>query len=74
MDSLNKLRWQCRRGTKELDFLLMGYLDRHYFQADKHLQMQFMELLQMEDDFLITVLLGDTDAGSMNCLIEKIRL
>ena len=26
---LNKLRWRCRRGMRELDILLSGHLDRH---------------------------------------------
>ena len=26
---LNRLRWRCRRGMRELDLLLCGHLDRH---------------------------------------------
>ena len=26
---LNRLRWRCRRGMRELDLLLGGHLDRH---------------------------------------------
>ena len=29
----SQLRWQCRRGMRELDDLLTAYLDRHYEQG-----------------------------------------
>ena len=28
-DTLKRLRWRCRRGMRELDLVLVGYLDRH---------------------------------------------
>ncbi|MCX7103349.1 MAG: succinate dehydrogenase assembly factor 2 [Methylobacter sp.] len=59
MDQLARLRWQCRRGTKELDFLLTSYLESGYLLADKKEKAFFTELLMLEDDKLIEVLLGD---------------
>jgi len=53
MDELSKLRWQCRRGTKELDLLLSHYLENRYQEAnaaDKH---YFLELLEQEDSELM---------------------
>ncbi len=38
-----KLHWQCRRGTKELDFLLLRYLDIKYLLADKEEQSCIIE-------------------------------
>ena len=75
MAQLAKLRWQCRRGTKELDFLLLRYLDNRYALADTQEQALFVELLALEDDELIGVLLGDliVDAGAMKVLVGKIR-
>ncbi|HEY8096338.1 MAG TPA: succinate dehydrogenase assembly factor 2, partial [Methylobacter sp.] len=35
MDELARLKWQCRRGTKELDFLLNRYLEAGYLAADQ---------------------------------------
>lgn len=29
-EQIGKLRWRCRRGMKELDLLVLGYLDHHY--------------------------------------------
>ena len=59
MDQLARLRWQCRRGTKELDFLLNRYLETGYLLADQEEKVLFGELLTLEDDKLIGVLLGD---------------
>jgi len=73
MTHLNKLRWQCRRGTKELDFLLLQYIDHRYLLADTHEQAQFLTLLNKEDDWLLGVLLGELDAGEMSELVGKIK-
>jgi len=73
MQNLNKLRWQCRRGTKELDLLLLRYLDSSYLQASSEQQAQFLALLDKEDDWLQGVLLGDLDAGELTVLVDKIR-
>ena len=75
MDHLAKLRWQCRRGTKELDFLLLRYLDSGYLLADEEEKALFVELLTLEDDELIGVLLGESEVGTagMNVLVGKIR-
>ena len=75
MAQLSKLRWQCRRGTKELDFLLLRYLDTRYALADTDEQALFVELLALEDDELIAVLLGDLDVevAEIKGLVEKVR-
>jgi antitoxin CptB len=44
MDELAKLRWQCRRGTRELDLLLNRYLDTRYSLADEKEKARFVEL------------------------------
>ncbi len=56
MSELAKLRWQCRRGMKELDLLLENYLANHYLLADEAEQARFAELLTLEDDELFAVL------------------
>ncbi len=73
MDELARLRWQCRRGTKELDFLLNRYLETEYLVADQGEKDLFVELLGMEDDQLIGVLMGELEVGEMEVLVEKIR-
>ncbi len=44
-----RLRWQCRRGTRELDLILMGYLENRYRQAPAEEQEAFCRLLNRPD-------------------------
>ena len=53
MDKLAKLRWQCRRGSRELDLLLNNYLDTRYPIADEEEKMQFVEMLKLDDSELL---------------------
>ncbi len=75
MDQLAKLRWQCRRGTKELDFLLLRYLETVYLSGDDEEKERFVELLTLEDDELIGVLMGEmeVETDGMKALVGKIR-
>jgi len=75
MESIAKLKWRCRRGTKELDFLLEGYLDNSYQQACSEEQALFESLLTMQDSQLIWFLLGDhiPDSNELAALVKKIR-
>ena len=75
MHQLARLRWQCRRGTKELDLLLQCYLDSGYLLADDEEKVLFVELLELEDDELVGVLMGEleVETGKMKVLVEKIR-
>ncbi len=57
MAELSKLRWQCRRGTKELDLLLMNYLETRYLSSSEQRQAQFIALLALEDAELMPVLM-----------------
>lgn len=58
MTELAKLKWQCRRGMKELDLLLEAYLATDYLLADTAEKARFAELLQMEDDELLAALVS----------------
>ncbi len=58
MSELKRLRWMCRRGMKELDLLLLGYLERHYQQADTATQRAFACMLEMQDPEIHALLLG----------------
>ncbi|WP_340121914.1 succinate dehydrogenase assembly factor 2 [Methylobacter svalbardensis] len=73
MDELAQLKWQCRRGTKELDFLLNRYLEAGYWVADQGERALFVELLKFEDDQLIGVLMGDLEVRGMEVLAGKVR-
>lgn len=59
MSELNKLRWRCRRGTLELDLMLVRYLESRYLAADSREQQTFLCLLELEDSKLIRYLMGE---------------
>ena len=75
MESFEKLKWHCRRGTKELDYLLEAYLEKYYQQANNMEQNLFIELLALPDTQLIFYLLGNQQPRSegLSCLVKKIR-
>ncbi len=51
-----KLRWRCRRGTKELDVLTTRYLDHFYANAGADEQRAFAAMLEMQDPELYLIL------------------
>ena len=76
MGALNKLRWQCRRGTLELDIVLEHYLEAGYPTADEREKSAFVELLALEDSELLPYLImGDKlpIAEALAALVNKIR-
>lgn len=61
MSDESRLRWQCRRGTQELDRLLLGWFEAAYADADEAQKSAFRELLALPDPDLIGYLLGRQD-------------
>lgn len=55
---LKRLRWQCRRGMKEMDALLLLWLERGWPAADAATREAFRNLLTVEDDLLWAWLSG----------------
>ncbi len=53
-----QLRWQCRRGMRELDQLLLRFLENEYPAAGETQKSAFRELLALPDPELIGYLLG----------------
>jgi len=53
-----RLRWQCKRGMRELDELLARYLDSAYERAAETEKLAFRALLEIPDPDLIGYLLG----------------
>ncbi len=56
--SEGQLRWQCRRGMRELDQLLLGFLENEYQASAEAQKSAFRELLALPDPQLIGYLLG----------------
>jgi len=57
MSDKSKLRWQCRRGMRELDILLERYLENSYAASDSAEKSAFWQLLTLSDPELAGYLL-----------------
>jgi antitoxin CptB len=49
---IRRLRWRCRRGMRELDQLMLRYLDQRWPGAEDSERSLFLRLLDSEDDKL----------------------
>jgi antitoxin CptB len=70
-----RLRWRCRRGMKELDQLLLNYLQGRFAQADAAERETFAACLELPDPQLASWLLGRStpEEPHLQKLIEHIR-
>ena len=53
-----RMAWRCRRGMKELDLLLTGWLETQFERASDAQRGQFEALLALPDPQLARFLLG----------------
>jgi len=69
-----RLRWRCRRGMRELDQLLLHYLETRWPQAQAQERSAFDRLLAIEDDRLWRLFVGaeDIEDAQISRLIEHI--
>lgn len=71
---LRRLRWRCRRGMRELDQLMLRYLDGRWPAADEAERAEFLRLLDAEDDKLWRWFMGrerPEDTG-LAAIVERI--
>jgi antitoxin CptB len=68
MNEIKQLRWRCRRGSLELDLILLGYLDQRYLAADQAEQLAFQQLLGLEDVVLMRYLMADEQVVDQSLL------
>lgn len=70
-----RLRWRCRRGTRELDLLLGGWLERYWAAADDARRSAFERLLDSTDPDLWDWLMGHArpDDPKFASIIDEIR-
>ena len=75
MDSYSKLNWRCRRGTKELDFLLNKFLEKKYQYLTAEEKDAFSELLDVQDPMIMDWILNRNTppTKTMDQVVEKIR-
>ena len=46
---INKIKWQCRRGLRELDIILNGFVEFDYPNLSKQQKKEFQILIDNED-------------------------
>lgn len=56
---MSRLRWQCRRGMRELDVLMTRWLERDWPVASTAQRRAFQQLLALQDPELAEYLLRD---------------
>ena len=71
----SRLRWNCRRGMRELDQLLTWYLDSRYAQSSNVEKAAFSTLLDQQDPDLWNWLSGrsEPDNSAWKRIIDDIR-
>ena len=72
---VNKLKWLCRRGMKELDVLLEAFLVQHQQELSEGCWPEFESLLQNEDDRLWDWVQqpATEQASAYRAVLEEIR-
>ena len=70
-----RLRWRCRRGMRELDALLIGFVERCGADFTGAEIAAFEGVLELPDPVLLSYLLGRSAAADAATaeLIERIR-
>lgn len=73
--SVGRLRWLCRRGMKELDLMMLTYLEQHYTQASDAHKAAFCALLDMQDPQLYALILERDSVADkdVNHVLEQLR-
>jgi antitoxin CptB len=70
-----RLRWRCRRGMRELDFVLSRYLERDWPTAGNAERAAFRALLERQDPELNALLLGalEPESEAVAHVLERLR-
>ena len=75
LDSLNRLRWACRRGMLELDVLLSGFLNDRFLCLNVSQKAQFASLLTYQDPEIFDWLMGQSRPSNegLASIVDEIR-
>lgn len=70
----SRLRWQCRRGMRELDVLLERFLDSRYDSSTEAQKSAFQALLELPDPELGLYLLQGVrpDSAQLADIVRRI--
>ena len=69
-----RLKWRCRRGMRELDVLLLNYVDGRYSDSPDAEQAAFRRLLTLPDPEILALLTGksSTDDADLSDVIQRL--
>lgn len=69
----NRVRWACRRGMLELDFIFQYFFEHHYDALSEVKKIAFVRLLKQDDPSLYDWLISEmvcTDAELQTIIAE----
>lgn len=70
----SKLLWRCRRGMREMDILLLGYLENYYHSSSDEEKKTFAELLEENDPDIYAWITKNCDSDTKyHKIIQTIR-
>jgi antitoxin CptB len=74
-EEVARLRWRCRRGMRELDVLLLRYLEDEYPQASLADRAAFAQILELQDPEIFGYLVGrqTPEEASLRNVVARIR-
>lgn len=72
MSDKSRLRWRCRRGMRELDKAMLGYLDTFYDDASAQERADFETLLEWQEPELYRLICGKDKDARYQTIIDKI--
>jgi antitoxin CptB len=72
---LNRLRWRCRRGTRELDRVLSWWLTERYEKSDRAARAAFAMMLERPDPDLWSWITGHARPAETEfaAIVDEIR-
>ena len=75
LPSVERLRWQCRRGMLELDCVLEDFLEQKYQAQDDRTKALFVQLLEVQDPDLNNWIMNgvESDNDEMNEIVKLVR-
>jgi antitoxin CptB len=75
VSEISRLRWRCRRGMRELDVVLLNYLETIYPGACPEEQAAFRRCLDLQDPEILDLLIGRgiPDDEVLASVVETIR-
>ena len=76
-EEVARLRWRCRRGMRELDVVLLRYLEEDYPRASQADRAAFAQILELQDPEIFGYLVGrqapaETSLGNVVARIRRV--